>query len=185
MLPLCAPLWLSASPGCYPLLCKQQNYMSAQLLMRLATALGCSYLIYGCKLHLPSHWSVPGNTCSTRERQNRRPCKSTAHFLIMWKTGVDSLLPQTLCRPCALLQILKVSPSAKAVRCIHILRVRVRNCIMKEQLGVIEQSFVGFHHTPSTGNTDVSKLKGYDILETAWIAQHPEFCTVYIIFDSS
>lgn len=105
--------------------------------------------------------------------------------LIMWKTGVDSLLPQTLCRPCALLQILKVSPSAKAVRCIHILRVRVRNCIMKEQLGVIEQSFVGFHHTPSTGNTDVSKLKGYDILETAWIAQHSEFCTVYIIFDSS
>lgn len=39
---LCTSLWLSASPGLYPLLCKQQNYMFAQLLMHLAIALGCS-----------------------------------------------------------------------------------------------------------------------------------------------
>lgn len=68
----------------------------------------------------------------------------------MWKTEVDSLLPQTLCKPCALLQILKVGPNAKAVKYFHALRVRVRNWVMKEQLGVIEQSFMGFHHTSST-----------------------------------
>lgn len=139
VLPLCTSLCLTAPPGCYPLLCKQQKQHVCTIINAFSN---CPWMFLAdlwmqTASSRAAHWSFPGNMCSTREKQNRRPCKSTAHFLIMWKTEVDSLLPQTLCKPSALLQILKVSPSAKAIKYIHELRVRVRNCIMKEKLGVI------------------------------------------------
>lgn len=120
---------LTAPPGCYPPLSKQLNYMFAQLLMHLATALGCSSLIYGCKLHLQELLTGLSQAPYelNEEQVEKKAHKSTAHFLIMWEPELNSLLPQNTLQTVFFPPNVKVSPNDKAIKHIHTVRVLIRS----------------------------------------------------------